>query len=111
MTERDAINVTGIQITRTPGVRGGEPCIAGRGIKVRHVYVWHDLMGMSPAEIADAYSLTLGQVYAALSYVYDHLDEIKAAIQAEAEFVEQFKRENPASVVPYEPNPDETLRF
>jgi uncharacterized protein (DUF433 family) len=35
-----------------PGYCGGEPHILGHRIKVRHVAVWHEEMGMSPAQIA-----------------------------------------------------------
>jgi uncharacterized protein (DUF433 family) len=107
MTEQADYFVGTAYISQRPGYCGGEPCIHGRRIKVRHVYVWHDVMGMTPEEIAEAYNLSLAQIHAALSYAYDHLDEIKAAIQAEDEFVERLKQENPDSVIPYEPNPDE----
>lgn len=93
MVDKQEHNVTAAHITQTPGVCGGEPCIAGRRIKVRDVYVWYDLMGMSADEIATNYNLSLTQVHAALAYAYDHLDEIRSAMQAEEIFVEQFKKQ------------------
>jgi uncharacterized protein (DUF433 family) len=81
-----------------PGYCGGEPHILGHRIKVRHVAVWHDRMGMRPTEIASTYpTITLAQVHAALSYYYDHRDEIHAAIEEEERFVEELKAESPPS--------------
>jgi uncharacterized protein (DUF433 family) len=81
-----------------PGYCGGEPHILGHRIKVRHVAVWHDRMGMTPTEIAATYpTITLAQVHAALSYYYDHRDEIRAAIDGEERFVEALRAEAPPS--------------
>lgn len=74
------------------GYCGGEPHILGHRIKVRHVAVWHDRAGMSPADIVAAYpSLSLAAVHSALAYYYDHREEIQAAIAAEDQFVEELK--------------------
>ena len=52
-----------------PGYCGGKPHIAGHRIKVQHIAVWHNRMGMSPEEIVATYpGLTLPAVYAALAY-------------------------------------------
>ena len=91
-TPTAAYNVTAAHITRTPGVCGGEPCIAGHRIKVRHVYVWYDLMGMSTDAIASGWNLSLAQVHAALTYAFEHLDEIRQAIREEEEFVTEMKK-------------------
>ena len=92
MAESQAYNVTAAHFTQTPGVCGGEPCIAGRRIKVRHVYVWYTLMGMSDDEIAAHYDLSLAEIHAALTYAYEHLDEIRTAMREEDEFVEEIFR-------------------
>src|SRR3954466_6825091 len=81
-----------------PGYCGGEPHILGHRIKVRHVVVWHEQMGMTPTEIAVTYpTITLAQVHAALAYYYDHRDEIHAAIEDERRFVEERKAKSPPS--------------
>ena len=98
MTANISYNVTAAHITKTPGVRGGKPCIAGRGIKVQNVYVWHEVMGMSADEIALAYDLTLAQVYAALTYAFEHLDEIQADIEESERIVEAFKAQHPDKI-------------
>ena len=81
-----------------PGYCGGEPHILGHRIKVRHVAVWHDQMGMTPTEIATTYpTITLAQIHAALSYYYDHREEIRAAIDEEVRFIETLKAQSPPS--------------
>jgi uncharacterized protein (DUF433 family) len=71
-----------------PGHCGDRPHVAGHRIKVQHIAVWHDRMGMSPEEIGAAHpGLTLADVYAALSYYYDHRDQIDADIEADERFV------------------------
>lgn len=96
MTEQMSYNVTDAHITRTPGGCGGEPCIAGRRIKVRHVYVWYELVGMTPDEIASSYNLTLTQVHAALAYAYEHIEAIQQAIRETDAFVEAMKKQYPS---------------
>lgn len=90
-TEAKYFDVTAAHISQRPGYCGGEPCIHGHRIKVRHVYVWHE-GGMTAKEIAEHYGLTLAQVHAALTYAYDHLDDILAAIRTEDEFVVSLKQ-------------------
>jgi uncharacterized protein (DUF433 family) len=83
-----------------PGYCGGEPHILGHRIKVRHVAVWHEEMGMSPAQIAATYpTITLSQVHAALAYHFDHREEIQAAIAEEDRFVEELKAESGPSLL------------
>ncbi len=74
----------GTLITRTPGIKGGDPRIAGTGIPVKRIAVCHR-MGMEPEQIAARYGdLTLAQVHAALSYYYANRAEIDADLVAEA---------------------------
>ena len=84
-------DVTERYILRTPGVCGGRPHIAGRRIAVHKVYLWHEILGMSADEIASEYDLTLAQVHAALSYCFDHLDEVNAEIERDEEVVAEAR--------------------
>ena len=69
-----------IQIT--PGVCGGKPRIAGHRIRVQDVAIWYEKLRMSPDDIVYHYpSITLADVHAALTYYYDHLDEIRQDIR------------------------------
>jgi len=66
-------------ITKTPGVCGGRACIAGRRIRVSDIVNWHELRGYSADEVADMFpGITLAEIYAALSYYFDHREEIEA---------------------------------
>ena len=79
-------------IVRSPGIRGGRPKIAGKGITVRRIVSWYKL-GLTPEEIADEVGhLSLAQVYAALAYYHANRDEIEADLaseEREAEALEQ----------------------
>ena len=87
-----------------PGYCGGDPHILGHRIKVRHVALWHERMGMTPTEIVATYpTITLAQVHAALAYYYDHRDEIQAAIEEERRFVEEMRAKTPPSQAPGDP--------
>ena len=82
------VPVIGEYIAIKPGHCGGKPHIAGHRIKVQHVAVWHQRMGMTPAEIVATYpTLTLSAVYAALAYYHSHRAEIDADIEADERFV------------------------
>lgn len=75
-----------------PGFCGGKPHINGHRIKVQHIAVWHDRMGMTPEEIVVTYpSLSLPAVFAALAYYHSHRVEIDADIEADERFVADMK--------------------
>jgi uncharacterized protein (DUF433 family) len=75
-----------------PGYCGGRPHILGHRIKVKHVAIWHEQMGMTPTQIVATYpTITLAQVHAALAYYYDHRDDIRAEIEEERRLVEEMK--------------------
>ena len=69
-------------IVRDPAIYGGKPCIEGHRISVHDVAIW-SRQGRSPDAIAQDFQLTRGQVHAALSYYYDHQDEIDREIAEE----------------------------
>jgi uncharacterized protein (DUF433 family) len=79
-------------IVKTPGVCSGQPRIAGTRIKVKHVYVWVEQMGMSPAQVVAEYPhLTMAQVHAALAYYWSHQDEIQRDIENEEKLVAELE--------------------
>ncbi len=97
-----AASTTNGHIEVTPGTCGGKPRIAGHRIRVQDIVMDHEAGGLSPDEICDAYpGITLADVYAALSYYHDHREEIRAHLDQEAAFVEQFKRDNPSRLAPH----------
>jgi uncharacterized protein (DUF433 family) len=92
------VPVIGEYIAIRPGSCGGKPHIAGHRIKVQHVAVWHERIGMTAEEIVATYPmLTLAAVYAALAYYHGHRAEIDADIAADERFVaEQQAKAGPS---------------
>ena len=82
----------------TPGIAGGKPRIVGHRITVQNFVIWHEWMGRSADEIASEYNLSLSDVYAALTYYYDHREEIDAMIKESEAFVEALRQEIPSKV-------------
>lgn len=81
----------------TPGVCGGKPRIAGHRIKVQDVVIWHERMGMSPDEIVSQYpTITLADVYAALAYYHDHIQEIRQQIEEGEAFARELQAKTPS---------------
>jgi uncharacterized protein (DUF433 family) len=87
------ISVISEHIEITEGLCGGKPRIAGHRITVQDVVIWHEEMGLSPSEIVSQYpTITLGDVYAALTYYYDHQKEIKDQINKDDLLEVQMKK-------------------
>ncbi|MFN0018531.1 MAG: DUF433 domain-containing protein [Pirellulaceae bacterium] len=82
----------------TPGICGGKPRIAGHRITVANIATWHQQMGMSAEAISEEYSLPLADVYAALSFYFDHQAEIDRSIQEGQAFVDELKQRTPSLV-------------
>src|SRR6266496_388788 len=77
ITEKQHIEIS-------PGICGGKPRIAGSRIRVQDVYLWHELQGKSAdAIVVEHPQLTVADVYAALTYFWDHRDEIERQMRDE----------------------------
>lgn len=84
-------------IEMTPGICGGKPRIAGHRIRVQDVVIWHERMGLSPDEIVSQYpSITLADVYAALAYYHDHLEEIRQQIWEGEDSARELQAQTPS---------------
>jgi uncharacterized protein (DUF433 family) len=84
-------------IAIVPGVCGGKAHIAGHRIAVEDIAIWHERMGMSPDEIVFHYpTITLADVYSALAYYYDHLEEIRQQIQEDEAFAREMQAKIPS---------------
>ena len=73
--------------------RQGKPRIKGTGITVQNI-VEDVAAGLSLDYITEQFDVTLGQVYAALSYYYDHKDEIDHAIAEDKSALEVLLASN-----------------
>jgi uncharacterized protein (DUF433 family) len=86
-------------ISKTPGVCGGKACIAGHRIRVMDIMIWHEMSGMTPAQIVEQYpSITVADVHAAIAYYLDHREEIEADIRRGYEVEEKYRHLYPSQV-------------
>ncbi len=76
----------------TPGLAGSKPRIAGHRITVQNIVIWHERLGLSADEIATEYDLSLADIYAALTYYYDHREQIDQAIRMDEDFVADLRK-------------------
>lgn len=80
-------------IAINPKIRSGRPFIVGTTITVADIVIAKIYHGLDADGIADWYSLTLSQVYAALAYYYEHrtaMDEqVRALIRRAESLAEQ----------------------
>ncbi|MCI0463902.1 MAG: DUF433 domain-containing protein [Gemmataceae bacterium] len=82
----------------TPGVCGGKPRIAGHRITVQDIVIWHERLGKSPDEIAAEYDLDLADIHAALTYYFDHREEIDQSIREGEAFAEALRQRTPSKL-------------
>ncbi len=86
-------------IVSDPAKRGGRPRIAGKGITV-HDIAWDYNNGLSVEYIVEAFGLTPAQIYAALSYYFDHKEQIDQEIRLGEEeanaLMEELERQGKA---------------
>ncbi|MSS70274.1 MAG: DUF433 domain-containing protein [Candidatus Latescibacteria bacterium] len=81
-------------IVQEDGVCGGRPRIASTRLKVQHIALEYDRLGWTPDQICDAHpGISLAQVHAAISYYYDHKEEIDKTIREDLKFVELLRKE------------------
>jgi uncharacterized protein (DUF433 family) len=82
----------------TSGIAGGKPRIAGHRVTVQNIVIRHERLGQSADEIATESGLTLSDVYAALTYYYDHRAEIDDAIASDEAYVAALRERIPSKL-------------
>ena len=87
----EAVKTGHPHIERHEGICGGEPVIDGLRVTVRHVATLHR-RGETILEIAEALGITEAQVFHALSYFFDHRDEVLGLIAQEELAHARFSR-------------------
>jgi uncharacterized protein (DUF433 family) len=71
----------------------GVPLIAGTTMKVIELVLDHKAYGWSPEELHFQYPhLTLGQVYSALAYYWDHQEELDRDIERRLGEIERVRQ-------------------
>lgn len=78
-------------IAINPNVRSGRPYILGTTITVADIAIVKIYHGQDPDGIAAWYDLSLPQVYAALSYYYDHKAEMDDQIREQIRRAQELK--------------------
>jgi uncharacterized protein (DUF433 family) len=74
----------------------GVAWIGGTGIKVKEVVIDKTIWGMTPEEMLVAHPhWSLPQIYAALSYYYDHQAEVDEQIERDREWVAAQRARHP----------------
>jgi uncharacterized protein (DUF433 family) len=87
--ERKIVRTDHPHIVKVEGVRGGKEIVDGTGVPVWAIaFLWKT--GSKPEEIAEEYSLSLSQVFDALSYYLDHQAEIDKQIEESRQLPEGF---------------------
>lgn len=80
-------------ISRKKGIQGGKPVITGTRIPVSTIIIWYKA-GKEIHDILDMYpQLKPSQIHDALSYYYDHREEIEeeiALMQDETHWQKQY---------------------
>lgn len=88
-------------IASNPKVRGGRPCIAGTGLRVSDIVMALLFRYETPSEIAVNYEISMAQVYAALSYYYEHKSELDEDIRQQISKARELKEKRVGSKPPF----------
>ena len=82
-----------------PGICGGKPRISGHRIRVQEIVIWHEKLGLSADEIILHYPmLNFSDIYAALSYYFDHQEQIDTGIREEEKYSDTFIKRHPSKL-------------
>ncbi|MBS1264072.1 MAG: hypothetical protein MAG715_01271 [Methanonatronarchaeales archaeon] len=93
---RDTVLKKMAEIVKTEGVLSGKARIEGKRISVYQIGEMVLEAGFSPERVADQLDLSLGEVYSALAYYYEHLDEMEEIRKRWAKIEEDLKRDSKA---------------
>ncbi len=79
------------RIMKQEGICGGVPLLEGTRVRISDIAVEYDFRGLRPEEIAEEFSISVADVFAALTYYYEHLEEIRKEIEERKTFFERLK--------------------
>ena len=83
-------------IQTSAGTRGSKPLIAGTRITVADVVLMHLRLGQALEQVAAGYDLTMASLHAAMSFYYDHREEIDRSIEEDDAFIAAMRSRNPS---------------
>ncbi len=79
-------------IVQSHDVCGGSPVLEGTRTRVIDIAIEYTMLGRSPDEIIDAHPyLDLAKVHDALSYYYEHREDLDIEIRTRMQDVEELK--------------------
>lgn len=78
------------KIVRKEGTCGGVPILEGTRVRVSDVAVHYDFKGESPEQVAEEFSLSVADVFSALTYYFEHPNEIREEIKDREDFFRQI---------------------
>ncbi len=74
-------------------IRGGDPIIAGTGIRVVDIAIRYEIMGLTPEDIMISLPhITLPQIHDALSYYYEHKSTLDQEWKSALEKIEKRRK-------------------
>ncbi len=80
-------------------IRGGEPVISQTGVRVLDIAIRYEIMGMSPDDIIIALPhLNLAQIHDALSYYYEHKDDMDRKWKEALKDTETLRKTSPSAL-------------
>jgi uncharacterized protein (DUF433 family) len=83
-------------IASDENIMGGQPRIDGRRISVLQIVEWVHEEGMTPETVAAEFDLDMADIYRALTYYYDHIDEMSEWRDRREERIRESKEGQPA---------------
>lgn len=86
------------EIVSTDGVMGGQPRIEGHRISVLQIVEWVNEEGMDPETVAAEFDLELADIYRALTYYYDNVDDMSEWRERRTRRVRESEQNSPESV-------------
>lgn len=84
------------EIVTTADVMGGQPRIEGHRISVLQIVEWILEEGMNPEAVASEFDLELADVYRALTYYYDNIEEMAERRERRDERIRESRERQPS---------------
>jgi len=83
-------------IVSEEGVMGGQPRIEGHRISVLQIVEWVHEEGLDPETVATEFDLDMADIYRALAYYYDNIDEMSTLRERRDDRIRESRRDRPA---------------
>lgn len=86
-------------VVKDKEISGGSPIIEGTRTRVIDIAIEYEILGRSPDEIISSHPhLNLSQVHDALSFYYEHRDELDRKAERDQEFISRLREKVPSKI-------------